>query len=148
VSSPRLMRPVSGIFAAQTVCRPALEDRPSIGGIVLWKDRKNFLAITKGARGRNEITFCGCLKAKDLIVGRGRLSAETLYLRLERKNGLVRALCSTDGASWWTVGQVEFSASDPVEIGLFAVGKIERYLYPGAFPEGSAIRFDEFRLYQ
>ncbi len=148
VSSPRLTRPVSGNFAAQTVCRPALEDRPSIGGIVLWKDRKNFLTLVKGARGRNEITFCGCRKTEDLIVGRGRLPVDLLHLRLERKNDLFRALCSADGASWWTVGQVEFPASDPLEIGLFAVGKIERYLYPGAFPEGSAIRFDEFRLYQ
>ena len=148
VSSPRLMRPVTGDFAAHTVCRSASEDRPTMGGIVLLKNRKNFLALTKGARGRNEITFCGCLKAKDLIVGRGRLPVETLHLRLERKNDLVRALCSSDGATWWTVGQVEFSATDPLEIGLFAVGKIERYLYPGAFPEGSAIRFDEFRLFQ
>jgi len=148
VSSPRVMRPVRGDFAAQTVCRPALKDRPARGGVVLWKDRKNFLALVKGAMGRNEITFRGCLRAKDLIVGRGRLPVEVPHLRLERKNGLVRALCSADGATWSTVGQVGFSASEAVEIGLFAVGKIERYLYPGAFPEGSAIRFDEFRLFQ
>ena len=119
-----------------------------MGGIVLWKDRKNFLTLVKGAMGKNEINFRGCLKAEDIIVGRGRLTAEVLHLRLERKNDLVRALCSADGTTWWTVGQVEFSPTDPIEIGLFAVGRIERYLYPGAFPEGSAIRFDEFRLYQ
>ena len=119
-----------------------------MGGIVLWKDRKNFLTLVKGAMGKNEITFRGCRKAEDLIIGRGRLAAEALHLRLERKNGLVRALCSTDGGTWYTLGQTEFPVSDPIEIGLFAVGRIERYLYPGAFPEGSAIRFDEFRLYQ
>jgi hypothetical protein len=31
---------------------------------------------------------------------------------------------------------------------VYAVGGIQRFLYPGAFPDGSAIRFDEFRLYQ
>lgn len=148
VSSPGLMRSVRGNFAAQTIYRPSSKDKPCMGGIVLWKDRKNFLTLEKGAMGRNEISFRGCLRTESLIVGRGRLAAEVLHLRLERKNNLVRALCSADGSAWWTVGQVEFSPTDPIKIGLFAIGRIERYLYPGAFVEGSAIRFDEFRLFQ
>ena len=148
VSSPRLMRFVSGNFAAQTICRPAMVDRPAIGGLVLWKDRKNFLTLVKGKMGRNEITFHGCRGAEDVIVGRGRLVAETLHLRLERENNLVRALCSPDGATWYTLGHTEFCIHDPIEVGLYAVGTIQRFLYPGAFPDGSAIRFDEFRLYQ
>ncbi len=148
VSSPRLTRPVTGDFAAQTVGRPASKDSPAMGGIVLWKDRKNFLTLVKGAMGRNEFSFRGCLGAEELIVGRGRMPSEVLHLRLECQNNLVRALCSADGSIWSTVGKIGFYASDPIEIGLFAVGRIDRYLYPGAFLEGSAIRFDEFRLFQ
>ena len=148
VSSPRLMRLISGDFSAQTICVPAMADRPAIGGILIWKDRKNFLALVKGKMGSNEITFHGCRRAEDVIVGRGRLAAETLHLRLDRMNDQVRALCGTDGGTWYTVGQTEFSADDPIEVGLYAVGRIQRFLYPGAFPDGSAIRFGEFRLYQ
>ena len=57
-----------------------------------------------------------------------------------------RANCSGDGISWFTVGQVELPVQDPFEIGLFAGGRIEREIYPGAFPEGSAIRFESFQM--
>jgi hypothetical protein len=33
-------------------------------------------------------------------------------------------------------------------VGVHAIGNIDRIVYPGAFPNGAAIRFDEFRLSQ
>jgi hypothetical protein len=41
---------------------------------------------------------------------------------------------------------VDFSVADPVEIGLFACGKINRAVYPAPHPEGTAVRFESFRL--
>jgi len=58
----------------------------------------------------------------------------------------VNALCSGDGTDWFTVGQVEFPREDPVEIGLPAIGNINRTIYPGAYPEGTAIWFASFQL--
>lgn len=95
------MRRVTGDFYLETVCCPAVNDRPGTGGIVLWKNHKNFFTLVKGARGKNEISYRGCLRAEDLFTGRGRL----------------------------------------------VVGWIDRSIYVGAFPEGSAIRFESFRLY-
>jgi len=146
VNAPRVIRRVNGSFAIQTVCRPALEDRPALGGIVLWKDRKNYFTLVKGARGRNEISFRGCCDSEDIFVGRGRLVAERIHLRLERTDNTLKAFCSEDGSSWFTIGQMEFPVQDPVELGLFASGWIIRSIYLGAFPDGSAIRFESFQL--
>ena len=35
---------------------------------------------------------------------------------------------------------------DPLEVGLHATGAIDRTLYPGAYPEGTAVRFVSFHL--
>jgi len=158
LSAPRLLRPVSGDFAAQTVCVPALDDRPAIGGILLWKDQQNYLRIDQGTRGRYEINFSGCIDNKDLIIGRGRLHpagmdstgeppVPRVFLRLERNGSRVNALCSADGAEWFTVGGVDFPVEAPVEVGLHAIGNIDRTIYHGAFPEGTAIRFEAFELW-
>jgi hypothetical protein len=45
LSAPRLLRPVSpvlsGDLAVQTVCVPVSEEKPAIGGLLLWKDKEN-----------------------------------------------------------------------------------------------------------
>jgi hypothetical protein len=66
---------------------------------------------------------------------------------MERIGTQVAALCSGDGESWFTVGQAEFRSADPVEVGLYAMGDLNRIVYPGAYPEGTAIRFESFELW-
>ena len=112
-----------------------------MGGLLLWKDKANYLRLERGTRGEHEISFQGCLGKKNAIIGRGRLPAEPIFLRLERLGSRVNALCSTDGQSWFTVGHAEFPIEDPLEVGLHAIGSIDRTLYHGAYPEGTAIRF-------
>jgi hypothetical protein len=70
-----------------------------------------------------------------------------VFLRLERIGERVTALCSADGVEWFTVGQVAFPAAGPLQIGLYASGVIDRTIYPGAHPDGTAIRFDSFQLW-
>ena len=147
LSAPRILRSVSGDFAAQTVCVPVSEEKPAIGGFLLWKDKENFLRLDKGTRGACEISFMGCIGNKDVIIGRGRLPSERVYLRIERFDNKVNALCSADGEEWFTVGNVGFPVEDPVEVGLHAIGNIDRTIYHGAYPEGTAIRFESFQLW-
>jgi len=59
----------------------------------------------------------------------------------------VNALCRADSEEWFTAGSVEFPVDDLVEIGLHAIGNIDRTIYHGAFPERTAIRFERFELY-
>ena len=68
-------------------------------------------------------------------------------LRLARRGERVDALCSADGETWWSVGHAAFPAEDPVQIGLCAIGMIDRTIYPGAYREGTAIRFESFRMW-
>ena len=69
---------------------------------------------------------------------------ERTWLRLERAGSRVRALCSADGSEWFSAGEAEFPVEGPLEVGLFATGTIDRTIYHGAFPDGTAIRFEAF----
>jgi class 3 adenylate cyclase/tetratricopeptide (TPR) repeat protein len=147
LSAPRLLRPVSGRFVSQTSCLPALQDRPATGGLLLWKDERNYLCLDRGQWGPYEVSFHGCIDRQGLQFGRGRLPAERVFLRLERISSRVNALCSADGESWFTVGHVEFPVEDPLQVGVHAIGMIDRTVYPGAYPEGTAIRFESVTLW-
>jgi regulation of enolase protein 1 (concanavalin A-like superfamily) len=149
LSAPRLVRPVAGEFALEAGCCPADARRPALGGLLIWKDAGNFLRLDRGTRGETEISFAGCIAGHDHLIGRGHLPpSERVFLRLERRAGRVRALCSADGQRWFTVGEAPFAPEDPVEVGVHAIGVIERYFYPGAHPEGTAIRFETLHLCQ
>jgi len=145
--APRLLRTHGGGFALQAICSAASPHRPAIGGLVVWKDGQNYLRLDRGARGQDEVMFSGCVANQDRLFGRGRLPAARLWLRLERTEEKVRALCSVDGSSWLAVGETEFPAADPVEAGLHAIGTIDRLIYPGPYPEGTAIRFENCEIW-
>jgi regulation of enolase protein 1 (concanavalin A-like superfamily) len=148
LSAPRILRPASGDFAVQTVCVPVSAEKPAIGGMLLWKDKENYLRLDRGISGAHEISLVGCVGNKDVIIGRGRLPTERVFLRLERIGSRVNALCSADGQAWFTAGHVEFPVADPVEVGLHAIGNIDRTIYHGAYPDGTAIRFESFQLWE
>jgi regulation of enolase protein 1 (concanavalin A-like superfamily) len=147
LSAPRILRAASGDSAVQTVCLPASEKKPAIGGILLWKDDRNFLRLDRGTRGRYEVSFTGCFDNKDIIIGRGRLPSERIFLRMERIGHHINGLCSADGAKWFSVGGMDFPVEDPVEVGLHAIGAIDRTIYHGAYTDGTAIRFESFQLW-
>jgi tetratricopeptide (TPR) repeat protein/regulation of enolase protein 1 (concanavalin A-like superfamily) len=146
LSAPRLLQRVSGEFAVQTACVLVATEKPAIGGLLLWKDQENFLRFDKGTRGAYEISFTGYVGNNHVVIGRGRLPAERALLRLERLADRVNALCSADGQNWFTVGQALFPVEDPVDIGLYAIGNIDRTWYPGAYTQGTAMRFEAFEL--
>jgi regulation of enolase protein 1 (concanavalin A-like superfamily) len=85
-----------------------------------------------------------------MIIGRGRLDCEPgspVFLRLERVGEQVDALCSADGKAWFSVGSVAFPVAGPLQVGLHAIGMIERTIYHGAYPDGTATRFESFQLW-
>jgi DNA-binding SARP family transcriptional activator len=152
-SAPRLLRPVpaEGDFAIQTLCGPATVDKPAIGGLLLWKDEENYLRLDRGLRGADDIVLECCVGNRDLALGRGRLQVDgttkRVFLRLERAGGTVRALCSADGAEWFTLGSMTFPAQGTLWVGLQANGCIDRIIYPGAHPGGTAMRFESFEMW-
>ncbi|MBN1837924.1 MAG: AAA family ATPase [Spirochaetales bacterium] len=148
VSAPRVMLPLEGDFCAQALCCPAASDRPAMGGVVIWQDPENFLHVERGRLGAGQLTFRGRLGGENRIIGRGMLQGKEMHLRLERRGERIRALCSPDGSSWFTLGTVTAPFSAAVQVGLFAIGFIVRVYYHGAYREGTAIRFESFSLWQ
>jgi hypothetical protein len=82
---PPLLRVASGDWVVQTVCIPIPEEKPAIGRLLLWKDKRNYLRLDRGVSGEHEISFVGCLENQDVIIGRGRLTIgnSEVWLRLE-----------------------------------------------------------------
>jgi hypothetical protein len=116
---------------------------------LLWKDRRNYLRLTRGLAGAGEITLAGCIANDDLFFGRGQIktsSSQPVFLQLERTGSNVSAFCSADGTEWFAVGHSTFPVQDPIDIGLFATGHIARDIYNGAYPQGTAMRFESFHV--
>jgi DNA-binding SARP family transcriptional activator len=141
-SAPRFLWPVEGDCALQVSCSIASTDRPAIGGLLLWQDRANYLRLTWGELGADQVAFSGALDNRNVVIGHGTLAnAGCVWLRLERRGEQVAALCSADGRDWYRVGQLVFPADAPLMAGLHAIGRIDRTVYPGAYTEGAAVRF-------
>ena len=146
-NAPRMMRPVEGDFAAQVVCAPAYGDRPGVGGLLLWQDKFTYLCLTIGNRSQNEVALEGQRDGIDIVYGRGLLRTSPVWLRLERMGGDVRALCSGDGEQWRLVGQAAFPADEQLQLGVQAIGHVDRTFYWASYPDGTAMRFRDFRLW-
>jgi len=161
--APRMLRPASGEFVAQVICARGPNDRPAIGGLLIWSDDRHYLRLDRGLAGDREVTLLGSMDdGQDQVIGRGKLpgsaSNETqtqsqavdggqIWLRLERFGDRITAFCSADGEEWFTVGHVPFPVRDPVHVGVYASGEINRTIYRGAYPDGTAIRFESFELW-
>ncbi|MBN1140120.1 MAG: AAA family ATPase [Anaerolineae bacterium] len=152
-SAPRLVRPTTGDVIVQTICCPALDDRPGMGGLLLWADEKNYLRLGMGEFGKGQVILMGCLDNKDVVIGRGSLPGDQddlarIHLRLERNGDRVNAFCSTDGEKWYAAGHTTWAATGPLQVGVYAIGSLNPAIYPGAYPEGTAIRFESFQMWQ
>jgi regulation of enolase protein 1 (concanavalin A-like superfamily) len=153
-SAPRMLRPASGEFIVQAICCRGTDDRPAMGGLLMWSDRANYLRLDRGLTGERDVTLLGCLENRDQVIGRGRLpgqiarGGDRIWLRLERVGERVTALCSADGKAWFTLGQVPFAVQKPIQVGVYASGDINRTIYQGAYPDGTAIRFESFELWR
>ncbi|HUX86682.1 MAG TPA: AAA family ATPase, partial [Chloroflexota bacterium] len=146
VSAPRVIRTVSGDFAAVTICEPAASDRPGIGGLVLWHNEQNYVVLERGRWGASDVSLRACVNDEDTVIGRGRLVAQPITLRMERVGDRVTGLCSADGVHWQRVGSVDLPVGDVIGVGVYAGGEIDRSIYNGAFPDGTAMRFAAFEV--
>jgi predicted ATPase/DNA-binding SARP family transcriptional activator len=149
LSAPRMLRMAPGDLVIQTICVPVSDEQPTIGGLLLWMGKENYLRLDRGVFGKQDVSLMGCLDNADIVIGRGRLYGDSghVYLRLERSGGRVNAYCSADDKQWFTVGQVAFPEGS-VQVGVHAIGNIDRTIYHGAYPEGTAIRFESFWMWR
>jgi len=112
--------------------------------------RKLSFALTGAPQANRKFSSEAVWENKDVIIGRGRLDVDKsgkVFLRLQRVGEKVNAFCSADGENWFTVGYASFPVADPLQVGLVAIGAIDRTVYHGAYPAGTAIRFESFELW-
>ena len=94
----------------------------------------------------------GCINNNDMVIGRGLLrdvgEVWQIFLRLECIGTQVRAFCRADGEHWWIAGEVEFPVQGNVQVGMHAIGEIDRSIYQGAYTDETAIRFTTFEMWR
>jgi len=151
LSAPRLLRPVEGDASIAVRVGMAPEGAaPAMGGLLLWRTEQDYVRIIWGEAGTRSILVAACTDNVDRAWGAGALAGaagpEGVLLHLDRRGDRVRAFCSLDGAEWWHVCDVPF-ATGVAYVGPFAVGTIDRTIYPGAFPAGSVTVFRDFTLW-
>lgn len=83
---------------------------------------------------------------KDIVIGRGRLQSERVFLRLERTGDCLKSLCRGDETGWLGLGHVEFPVDGPIKVGLHTIGTIDPAAYHGPHPDGTGIWFELFQL--
>ena len=155
-SAPRMLRPLAGDATVELRVSPSPEDdaptvgAPAMGGLLLWQGRRDYLRLSWGETGTRSIALAQCAANRDRIAGAGALpeppGPDGVWLRLERRGPTVTALCSLDHQTWWQVAEVPFGTGD-AEIGPYALGVIDRTIYAGAYPEGTATRFTDFAIW-
>jgi len=79
--------------------------------------------------------------------GQSVVGGEAVHLQLERTGEQFSAYCSVDGENWLTCGKLALPLVDRLQIGIHAIGMIDRTIYCGAFKEGTATLFRGFKLW-
>lgn len=149
-SAPRLLRPVSGSWAMQCRCAAVSSETPAIGGLLAWQSERSYVRLDWGIRGAPYVLLMGCLNGQDVVIAHTRVSSPpaSLWLRLEGVDGQINALCSVDGERWSKAGSTDLIGQEAVQVGLYGAGLIDRSLYHGAYPQGTAMQFESFTLWQ
>jgi hypothetical protein len=147
--APRILRPARGRFAVQAVCLAADgHHRLAAGGLIAWMSPRDYLRLDVGSLSPRSVAFTGCVDNRDLVVGRGKLPAGQVWLRLERAGAEVGALCSPDGVRWQSVGEVSFPVDEQMDVGVFVDGLVRPELFPRAYAAGAEMRFTRVDLLQ
>jgi predicted ATPase/class 3 adenylate cyclase/regulation of enolase protein 1 (concanavalin A-like superfamily) len=139
-NAPRLLQEISDDFAIETKIASADEKTPAVGGLLVWKDKDNFIRFEKGMRGKNNFELSGSVNGKLNHFGRGMLLSKTIYMRIECIGDILSSYCSSDGENWLTCGEVNFPVDDSIQIGIHAIGST------GSESTATATRFDYFRV--
>jgi hypothetical protein len=93
------------------------------------------------------VVFRGFKDNHDHIFGRGLLYSKSAYLLLEKQGNQISAYCSSGNEDWFIVGKIDLVPDVQIHPGIHAIGHINRMIYPGAYPHGTAIRFKEINLW-
>jgi hypothetical protein len=66
---------------------------------------------------------------------------------MERVGDEFSAYCNADRENWFSCGTMTLPLDDPIQLGICAIGMIDRTIYCGAYPDGTATVFRDFKLW-
>ncbi|MGB9596179.1 MAG: hypothetical protein ACPL7B_07840 [Candidatus Poribacteria bacterium] len=149
MSAPRFIREIKDDFAVQVCISPATKDKPEIGGLLILKGDKNYVCFDKGESDPYGFWFFCYINGQMQMVGRGLLPEESdfTYIRSERIGNEISAYVSIDNENWLTCGKLSFPFEDPIQVGIYAIGMIDRTVYCGEYREGTATLFKDFKVW-
>jgi transcriptional regulator with AAA-type ATPase domain len=138
-TAPCLLADVTGDFELQV--RVGSSGHPQrAGGIVVWQGRL-LLRLGSGIDHIGQVSLCQADGLEMRYAGVGCLPAGPVWLRLCRHQRRYTTLVSSDGATWYDCGQLEFGTASPIEVGLFAECN-----YEFGFPQPFPVQYTDFRL--
>jgi tetratricopeptide (TPR) repeat protein len=114
--------PLRGDFAMETKAKPLSFDVPFVGGLLVWELEERCLRLERDEAGR--LSLCCKDQERWKYVGSRFLPSYPIYMRLERLENRFLGYGSADGENWTLCGEVEFSMSEPVHVGLYAIGAV------------------------
>lgn len=148
VTAPRILRDTTNDCVIQVLSLPNRDGRPSIGGVVFWVSSQNFVCLGRGQFGTGDLVFYGLCDGELKGWGQVRISDVSLHLRLMRDGDRVLASCSRDGQRWVLVGEAIVNFAPKLKVGMFTSGYVEPYVYLQIHQAGTAMLFQNFRLWQ
>jgi tetratricopeptide (TPR) repeat protein/regulation of enolase protein 1 (concanavalin A-like superfamily) len=150
-NAPRLMQEISGDFAIEMKMTSVDEGTMTVGGILVWKDERNYICLERGSfgigkatpdkYGKDEIRLLGSVDGSWDHFGRGMLVSDVIYMRIERIDDTLSAYCCRDGENWLTCGEMSFPVEDPIQVGIHVKGNSGLQ-----DTDDTATRFDYFRV--
>ncbi|MFC1712848.1 DUF1349 domain-containing protein [Candidatus Poribacteria bacterium] len=140
LDAPRLLRTIYGDFAVETRLAPAPDRVPQSGGLLVWKDERNFIRFDRGTWGNDTIILQKREGGLFQHLGDWSFSGNPVYLRLERNKAEIKALYSSNGEAWNECIQFTFQVDDPLKVGMHAVCLGSRIPL-------TATDFDYFRIF-
>jgi hypothetical protein len=120
-NAPALLLELTGDFTLSTSVQGP-------GGILLRQEPAPVLYLGRYIWLRDEVRFGrhageeGRGPFSDTAIARGKLAADVLQLRLERRGSRVSAWCSANGSDWFDCGEAGMESGTPLLAGFFATG--------------------------
>lgn len=109
-NAPRLMREVEGDFTIET---KLTSPKRWSGGLLVWKDSKNFIRFERGPHFRNELYLAVAVDDAFSFAARDYVEGDPTWLRLERRGTTFTASYSLDGKQWLPLKRAYTSFKNP-----------------------------------
>ena len=144
LDAPRLVTEIRGDFAVETKMKAICENTPMVGGVLVWKGEDGMVRLERSEEGK--VSLLCKTEGEWRYLGIGRFfSFDEVYLRLERIKDSFSAYCSVNGIDWVLCEEVKLPVSDPLQVGVYAIGSIIRTAI-GVVDAATGARYDYFKV--